>query len=139
MTGAVAPRRFPFLDTTQWLTVLRIVIGLYMVAHGTTRAVVGTVDDFGGFFASKGIPAGVVLAWGITIWEIVGGLTLASGRFVRLIAAGFALEHLFGIILVHLPRGWFTVGHQAGGAEFSVLLLICFLLTASTARSSEPQ
>jgi putative oxidoreductase len=139
VTGAVAPRRFPFLDTTQWLTVLRIVIGLYMVAHGTTRAVVGTVDDFGGFFASKGIPAGVVLAWCITIWEIVGGLTLASGRFVRLIAGGFALEHLFGIILVHLPRGWFTVGHQAGGAEFSVLLLICFLLTASTARSSEPQ
>ena len=138
-TGAVAPRRFPFLDTTQWLTVLRIVIGLYMVAHGTTRAVVGTVDDFGGFFASKGIPAGVVLAWCITIWEVVGGLTLASGRFVRLIAGGFALEHLFGIILVHLPRGWFTVGHQAGGAEFSVLLLICFLLTASTARSSEPQ
>jgi putative oxidoreductase len=137
VTGAVARRRFPFLDTSQWLTVLRVVIGLYMVAHGATRAAVGTVDDFGGFFASKGIPAGVALAWCITLWEIAGGLTLASGRFVRLIAAGFALEHAFGIILVHAPRGWFTVGHQAGGAEFSVLLLICFLLTASTARESE--
>lgn len=139
MTGGGPGRRFPFLDTRQWLIVLRIVVGLYMVAHGTTRAAVGTVDDFGGFLSSKGFPAGVLLAWGITCWEIVGGLTLASGHFVRLVAAGFALEHLFGIVLVHLPRGWFTVGHQAGGAEFSVLLLICFLLTASTARPSEPR
>ena len=40
--------------------------------------------------------------------------------------------------LVHAPRGWFTVGHQSGGAEYSVLLLLCFLLTASTARRAVP-
>jgi len=137
VTAADPARRFPFLGTTRWLTVLRIVIALYMVAHGVTRAAVGTVDDFGGFLSSKGFPAGVALAWGITCWEILGGLTLASGHFVRLIAAGFALEHAFGIVMVHLPRGWFTVGHQAGGAEYSVLLLICFLLTASTANNPE--
>ena len=51
-----------------------------------------------------------------------------------MIAGGFAIEHLFGIVLVHAPRGRFTVGHQVGGAEYSVLLLLCFLLTASTAR-----
>ncbi len=127
--------RFPFLATTQWLTVLRIVIALYMVAHGATRAYVGTVDDFGGFLTGKGFPAGVALAWAITSFEIAGGLALAFGRWVRPIAAGFAMEHLFGIVLVHAPRGWFTVGHQGGGAEYSVLLLLCFLLTASTARA----
>jgi putative oxidoreductase len=126
--------RFPFLPTAQWLVVLRVVLGLYMVAHGATRAAVGTVDDFGGFLDSRGFPLGVVLAWGITINEIVGGLTLAGGRFVRVLAGVFAAEHAMGIILVHAPRGWFTVGHQAGGAEYSVLLLLCFLLTASTAR-----
>lgn len=132
--------RFPFLTTAQWLTALRVVIGLYMVAHGATRAYVGTVDDFGGFLASRGFPAGVAIAWGITLWEISAGLTLAAGRFVRAISGGFALEHLFGIVLVHAPRGWFTVGHQSGGAEYSVLLLLCFLLTASTARrGSESQ
>lgn len=126
--------RFPFLSTAQWLLVLRAALGLYMAAHGTTRALVGTVDDFGGFLANQGLPAGVPVAWAITINEIVGGLTLASGRFVRPLAAVFAFEHVMGIILVHAPRGWFTVGHQAGGAEYSVLLLLCFLLTASTAR-----
>ncbi len=126
--------RFPFFTTAQWLVVLRIVVGLYMVAHGATRAAVGTVDDFGGFLASRGFPLGVAVAWAITTVEIAGGLTLAAGRYVRVIAAVFAVEHLSGIILVHAPRGWFTVGHQVGGAEYSVLLLLCFLLVASTER-----
>lgn len=126
--------RFPFLSTAQWLVVLRVALGLYMAAHGTTRTVVGTVGDFGSFLANQGLPAGVLVAWAVTINEIVGGATLASGRFVRPLAAVFAFEHIMGIILVHAPRGWFTVGHQTGGAEYSVLLLVCFLLTASTAR-----
>lgn len=127
-------QQFPFLSTARWLVVLRVMLGLYMAAHGTTRTVVGTVDDFGGFLGSQGLPFGVLVAWGITINEIAGGLTLASGRFVRPIAAVFVFEHLMGIILVHAPRGWFTVGYQQGGAEYSVLLVVCFLLTASAAR-----
>ena len=126
---------FPFLRTQTWLQVLRIVLGLYMCAHGATRAAVGTVDDFGGFLSGRGFPLGVPLAWAITVVEIVGGLTLASGRVVRVLAGVFALEHVMGIVLVHAPRGWFTVGHQAGGAEYSVLLLVCFLLVASTERA----
>lgn len=125
---------FPFLLTARWLHVLRAVLGLYMCAHGATRAAVGTVDDFGAFFGSLGIPGGVALAWAITTFEVLGGLTLAAGRLVRPLAALFAAEHVMGIVLVHAPRGWFTVGHQAGGAEYSVLLLICFLLTAADAR-----
>lgn len=128
--------RFPFLTTAQWLTVLRILLGLYMAAHGITRAAVGTVDDFGGFFASLGVPFGVVLAWIITAIEIAGGMTLASGHAVRVLAALFAAQHVMGIVLVHAPRGWFTVGHQVGGAEYSVLLLCCFLLIA--ARATDP-
>lgn len=122
------------MSTATWLVILRVVLGLYMVAHGATRAIVGTVDDFGGFLSAQGFPAGVALAWGITATEIVGGLSLAAGRLVRSFTAVFALEHAMGIVLVHAPRGWFTVGHQAGGAEYSVLLLLCFLLTASAAR-----
>ncbi len=125
--------RFPFLPTARWLQILRVVLGLYMVAHGATRAAVGTVDEFGGFLGARGFPAGVALAWGITLFEVLGGSTLAAGRAVRLTSATFAAQHVMGIILVHAPRGWFTVGHQVGGAEYSVLLLLCFLLVASTA------
>lgn len=124
--------RFPFLPTERWLLILRVVLGLYMVAHGATRAAVGTVDDFGGFLDSRGFPAGALLAWAITLVEITAGLALALGRWVRVLCAVFAAEHVMGILLVHAPRGWFTVGHQVGGAEYSVLLLVCFLLVAST-------
>ncbi len=126
-------RPFPFLQTSTWLRVLRVVLGLYMVAHGATRIGVGTVDDFGAFLDGRGFPLGVVLAWTITLVEIVGGTAFAAGRLVRALGAVFAAEHVMGIVLVHAPRGWFTVGHQAGGAEYSVLLLLCFLLVASTA------
>jgi putative oxidoreductase len=127
-------RAFPFLSTATWLQVLRVVLGLYMAAHGAMRVAVGTVDDFGGFLDGRGFPLGVAVAWGITIFEMAAGVTFAANRWVRPIAALFALEHVMGIILVHAPRGWFTVGHQNGGAEYSVLLLLCFLLAASTAR-----
>ncbi|MFN0099531.1 MAG: DoxX family protein [Gemmatimonadaceae bacterium] len=128
--------RFPFFSTAQWLTALRVTLGLYMAAHGVARALLGTVDDFGGFLASQGFPMGLLVAWGITINEVISGAVLASGRFVRPLAAVFAFQHVMGIILVHAPRGWFTVGHQTGGAEYSVLLLLCFLLTASTAHDA---
>jgi putative oxidoreductase len=125
--------RFPFLSTAQYLVMLRVVVGLYMVAHGAMRVYVGTVDNFGGFLASQGFPFGVAIAWVITLNEIIAGSVLASGRYVRLICGVFVVEHLFGIALVHAPRGWFTVGHQVGGAEYSVLMVLCFLLVASTA------
>jgi putative oxidoreductase len=129
-------RTFPFLSTSQWLVVLRVLLGGYMAAHGITRAAVGTVDDFGGFLTQTGFPFGLVLAWAITATEVLGGLTLAAGRFVRWLSAVFAVQHVVGIVLVHGPRGWFTVGHQVGGAEYSVLLLVCFLLMASTAKAA---
>jgi putative oxidoreductase len=130
--------RFPFLPTTRWLLVLRVMLGLYMAAHGVTRTVVGTVADFGGFLSSQGIPLGVVVAWGITALEVLGGATLARGWWIRPVAAAFTVEHVVGIILVHARNGWFTVGYQSGGAEYSVLLVACFLTVASTARSDTP-
>jgi putative oxidoreductase len=37
-----------------------------------------------------------------------------------------------GIVLVHARNGWFVVGYSDGGAEYSTLLILCFLLVAST-------
>ncbi len=125
---------FPFLSTAQWLVVLRVTLALLLAAHGVMRASVGTVDDFGVFLDSRGFPFGLGLAWAITVYEVVGGGLLAAGRWVRPICAGFVLHQVMGIALVHAPRGWFVVGHQVGGAEYSVLLVCAFLVVASTAR-----
>ena len=43
----------------------------------------------------------------------------------------FALIHAMGLILMHLPAGWFVVGLGRNGMEYSVLLIIALLCVGS--------
>ncbi len=110
------------------LTLFRIVVALLLAAHGYIRLYEGGVDDFGGFLSSKGWPAGGTVAWLLTIFEIAGGICMAAGFFVKWIAAVLLAEIAMGIVLVHAKNGWFVVGHQSGGVEYSVLLIVSLLL-----------
>lgn len=102
---------------------LRVVVALIMIVHGIARARLGIVDDFGGFLTSRGFPVGVQIAWAITLFEICGGIVLAWGRWVRALAVVFSLELAAGIVMVHMPEGWFVVGAGRNGMEYSVLLI----------------
>ncbi|MDX2048607.1 MAG: DoxX family protein [Chitinophagaceae bacterium] len=124
-------RQFPFLSAKSAQTLLRISVSLIMMAHGVIRIYAGTVGGFGEFLNSKGFIIGKALAWGITIFEITGGAIMASGSFVKWICMIFIIEHIMGIILVHAKNGWFVVGHQSGGVEYSVLLIISFIVIAA--------
>lgn len=79
---------------------------------------------------SKGLLIGPVLAWAVTINDLIGGALLAMGYFRRWLSTGFILVMPGGIFLVHWPNGWFVVGHQQSGIEYNVLLILCFPLTA---------
>jgi putative oxidoreductase len=116
-----APRK------TVALNIVRLGVATLLGIHGYARALDGTVDDFGGFLELKGFPAGVLLAWAITIFEMAGSILLAVGRHVRVLAAGFITILTMGIILVHGPEGWFVVGGGRNGAELSVLLIACLI------------
>lgn len=122
---------FPFISANTGKTLLRIVAGLIMTAHGVARLYLGTVNDFGTYLDGEGFIIGPVIAWTLTIAELIGGLSLAIGFLVRPVCAWFILQHIFGIILVHAPNGWFTVGAQAGGMEYSFLLIVCFISIAA--------
>ncbi len=128
---------YPFLNSRQWLLVIRIVIALLLVAHGFIRVYEGTVSEFGEFLNANGFPLAIFLAWGITAFEIIGGLMMAAGLFRKVIATIFIFELLMGIILVHAGRGWFVVGHSTGGMEYSVLLIVCLLAIAATEQKPE--
>lgn len=110
--------------------VLRAAPAAMMVIHGTYRVYDRGVGGFGEFLASQGVPLGVAVAWLLTIVEIAGGLTLIAGRFIAPLCIWFACEHVVGILTVHLQDGWFVVGGGRNGAEYSVLLLTCFLANA---------
>lgn len=130
-------KKFPFLSASQAAMLLRAMVALLLIIHGITRILHGGVGGFGGFLASQGFPAGSVIAWGITLFEIAGGLLMALGRYTRWIAAAFILELAMGIVLVHAQHGWFVVGGGSNGVEYSVLLITCLLVIAAQSKGRD--
>lgn len=115
----------------QSLVLLRIGVSVLMMAHGFQRLYYNTVNDFGEFLNAKGLLIGPVLAWSITLFELIGGLALALGKFTRWISLGWIVVITMGIILVHAQNGWFVVGPSTGGVEYSILLLLALIVIAA--------
>ncbi|MEO8637268.1 MAG: DoxX family protein [Gemmatimonadales bacterium] len=117
--------------STRSLIALRCLVSLHLLIHGTFRAQGdGYVSGFGEFLSGSGVPAGLVVAWSITLFEIIGSLLLAWGWQQRWIALGFVAELAVGIAMVHLNEGWFVVGGGRNGAEYSVLIIGVMLAIA---------
>lgn len=117
------------------LLILRNYVALTMLIHAVTRIYVGGVPEFGKFLTLQGFPLGCYLALNITLFEIIGAVLLITGRFVSVAASLFTFHLLMGIILVHASEGWFVVGLGRNGMEYSVLLIIVFLVVAWTHKS----
>jgi putative oxidoreductase len=114
------------------VTLLRVAVASVFVIHGTTRLMNAGVGGFGGFIGSWGLPGGVALAWAITVIEVLGGLSLAAGYGVRVLAAWFAIVIGAGIVMVHASDGWFVVGAGRNGAEYSALIIASLVAVALT-------
>jgi len=127
-------KKFPFLSPAQAAILLRAIVATWLIIHGVTRIVHDGVGAFGGFLDSQGFPGGIVIAWGITLFEIAGGLLMALGYYTRWIAAAFILELTMGIVLVHAQNGWFVVGGGSNGVEYSVLLITCLIVIAAQSK-----
>lgn len=112
------------------IVVIRIFLAVTMLIHAIARINTGGVAPFGEFLTISGFPLGLYLAWAITIFEIAGGIVLAVGYFVPVLALIFAIQLIMGIVLVHAKEGWFVVGLGRNGMEYSVLLIVSFLAIA---------
>ena len=112
------------------LVFLRVVLAALMFVHGAARISSGTVDDFGGFLGSQGIPLGFYIAWAITLFELIGSVLLAVGFYTWIVALLFAVELALGIAMVHWKEGWFVVGAGRNGMEYSALLIASLLAIA---------
>jgi putative oxidoreductase len=124
-----------FISPQHALTALRLGVSIIMMLHGLQRFYYGTINDFGAWLNSRGFLIGVVLAWTITLFEVIGGALLAAGYFKRIICLAWMFNLIMGIVLVHLPNGWFVVGPGSGGVEYSFLLLLSLLVIASQEKS----
>lgn len=124
------------ISSQRSLAILRITLCALMITHGIARIHLGIVDKFGSFLHREGFPAGEAIAWALTLLEIFGGAALALGKARRYLATFFALLLAAGIALVHAEEGWFVVGAGRNGMEYSVLMIVGFLLVGYS-RSSD--
>lgn len=125
--------RLPALPKEKAFVILRVVLGIIFITHAIARIYYQSVGDFGDFLDQKGLPLGNLLAWTVTIGELISGTLLVFGIAVAYCALFHAVVILSGIILVHLPKGWFVVGPGLDGVEYSVLLLAALLFVYSHA------
>ncbi|MBX2970430.1 MAG: DoxX family protein [Cyclobacteriaceae bacterium] len=118
------------------LVVLRVTMGIIFITHGIARLYYESVGDFGNYLNSKGFIIGLPIAWIITIGEIISGSLLALGIKVRYCIIFHSLIIATGLAMVHLPNGWFVVGHGNGGIEYSVLILVVLFVLFTVKQKS---
>lgn len=117
------------------LIVLRALMGIIFISHGLARLYYESIPDFGNFLNSQGLLTGVLIAWIITIGEIISGSLLVFGIKVGYCVIFHAIIIVMGIFFVHLPNGWFVVGHGSGGIEYSLLILaVLFVIYCSSGK-----
>lgn len=114
------------------LDALRIIVALLILIHGIYRLTMGGVEPFGLWLGSIGFPYGYGWALAVTLYEIAGPVLMLARRWTSLAALGHAAILTLGMILVHLPAGWFVVGAGRNGVEYSVLLIAALLAIAWT-------
>jgi putative oxidoreductase len=103
---------------TEWqprvLSVLRIIVGLLFMEHGTAKLL--------GFPPGTATPALFGLIWFAGVIELVGGALVAVGLFTRIAAFIMSGEMAIGYFLSHAPQGFFPILNRGEGA-----VLYCFI------------
>jgi putative oxidoreductase len=100
------------------LTVLRVVVGVIMAAHGLQKVM--DPSQFQANLAHMGFPMPSVMAYLTIAGELFGGIGLALGLLTPIAAFGVACVMTVAITVVHLKHGLFAAN---GGFEYPLVLL----------------
>ncbi len=106
--------------------VLRISIGIVMIAHGLLKVVVFTLPGTAQFFDSVGFPGWS--AYPVTFIEIAGGVLLISGIATRWVSLAL-IPVLLGATSVHFGAGW-VFSNANGGWEYPAFLTAALIVQA---------
>lgn len=106
-------------ELTYGAPIIRVSLGVVLLAHGLLKVYVFTIPGTVGYFGSLGLPP---IAAYLTIFaELVGGIALILGLYSRLVAA-LSLPLLIGSVWAHAANGWLFSAPN-GGWEFPLLLV----------------
>ncbi|MGY1917452.1 DoxX family protein [Pseudomonas tolaasii] len=106
--------------------VMRLALGIMIIAHGLTKVFVFTPAGTAGFFESVGLPG--FLAYPVMAFEVLGFLMLVLGVYARWVAT-VAVVQLFVAATVHFSNSW-SFSNVNGGWEYPVYLSVTALVVA---------
>ena len=106
--------------------VLRVSIGIVMIAHGLLKVLVFTLPGTAQFFDSVGFPGWS--AYPVTFIEIAGGVLLISGVATRWVSLAL-IPVLLGATSVHFGAGW-VFSNANGGWEYPAFLTVALIVQA---------
>jgi putative oxidoreductase len=113
-------RSTPSSIATWYALPLRLVVGLGFMQHGYAKLARGP-ESFTNILHALGMPAPGLLAWATILVELLGGLAILLGVFVRLVSVPMTIVLLVAIFTVHLPNGFSSIkltSVDATGAHF---------------------
>ena len=103
----------------------RVIVGVIMVTHGLQK-LTGGPAGFAEFLTQLGVPAPGLMAWVVTLTELVGGVLLILGLLSRLAALALTINLTVAILLVKLPGP--LIGAEGAGYELELALIAGFLV-----------
>lgn len=88
------------------LLILRLVTGVAFAFHGWQKVAQMGVQNVSGFFGSAGVPLPGITGPAISWLELIGGVLLIIGLFLRFVPWLFVLDMLGAITFVHGKNGY---------------------------------
>ena len=114
---AQAPHRYETFFRDFGLFLIRRIIGVVLVVHGSQK-LFGGIEGFAGYLDTLGVPAPLLNAWVAASVEFFGGIAIAAGVLTRLVAVPVAFTMGVAFFVGH--GGVFDM--RQGGGEYALTL-----------------
>jgi putative oxidoreductase len=108
------------------LLLLRLVVGVVIIAHGWQKLFLLGLNGVAGMFARMGVPFPAITGPAIGVIELLGGAAIILGLLTRLASLGVACDVLGAIVFFHAKHGFFV----PAGIEFVMTLAAVALALA---------
>ena len=100
------------LSAAVWQLPLRLIVGYGFIEHGYAKLARGA-ENFTAILQALGMPEPALLAWATILVELVCGLAILAGAFVRLAGIPMIVVLVVAIVTVHLGNGFSSIKLQS--------------------------
>src|SRR4051794_3559596 len=104
------------------LSILRIIVGLLFLEHGTQK-----VFNFPAHPNPRPFQLFTLVPGLAGIMELIGGILIILGLFTRPVAFLLSGEMAFAYFMSHAPRGFFPISTGGNAGESAILYCFTFL------------